>query len=165
MGAVVSKAVNGVAASITSVFVAPIKKIFSTSCEGVCSGTWDVICFIENLCFSNLVKLLMILGLCYIRKSLCKVAWAACKTYWHALEDVSCFLWYKLKNTKRVYRGRHRHLLDVEEGYTYTSRRASRERRSVTEGRKDRMRRSLHPSRHRSKFKYWRRPPHEVEDE
>ncbi|KAL5983020.1 hypothetical protein ACLOJK_017100 [Asimina triloba] len=80
------------------------------------------------------------------------------RTYWHALEGISCFLWYKLKNTKRVYRGRHRHLLDVEEGYT--SRRASRERRSVRERREDRMQRSLHPSRHRSKFKYWRRVSH-----
>ncbi|XP_058097839.1 uncharacterized protein LOC131242897 isoform X2 [Magnolia sinica] len=164
MGTVISKAANGIGATLAATFVAPIKTIFGASCEGVCSGTWDLTCFIEHLCVSNLVKLLMVLGLCYIRRSLCKMSWAACKTYWYALGDISCFLWYKLKNTKRIYR-RRRHFPDVEEGYSsseedsqslenYGRLRVYKERRSVRERRKDRMRRSLHPLRHRSKGRY-----------
>ncbi|XP_077249618.1 uncharacterized protein LOC143889324 isoform X2 [Tasmannia lanceolata] len=142
--------------------------------------TWDIICFIEHLCVSNLVKLLMVLGLSYITllfiyllfkvgiiqcigRSLCKMTWAACQAYWFALEDISCFLWHKLKNVKRV--NRRRHFRDVEEGYSssedddrslesYGSLRAFRRQRSVRERRKDRIRRSLYPVRHRSMGRY-----------
>ncbi|GAV73705.1 hypothetical protein CFOL_v3_17188 [Cephalotus follicularis] len=98
----------------------------------ICTGSWDFVCFIEHLCVSNLVKLLLILALCYIilmfcylllkvgicqciARSLCKICWASCETYWFALEDTTCFLWHKLKNTKRVSRRRFR---DVETGYS-----------------------------------------------
>ncbi|KAL6335537.1 hypothetical protein AAG906_030665 [Vitis piasezkii] len=43
-----------------------------------------------------------------IGRSLCKMCYAACETYWHALKYITCFLWYKLKNTKRVNRRRRR---------------------------------------------------------
>ncbi|XP_062154246.1 uncharacterized protein LOC133862446 isoform X2 [Alnus glutinosa] len=66
MGNVVGKAANGIGGLLGHAFVAPIKTIFGASCEGVCSGPWDVVCFIEHLCVSNLVKLLMVLVLCYI---------------------------------------------------------------------------------------------------
>uniref|UniRef100_A0A1D1XMM5 Protein HAPLESS 2 n=1 Tax=Anthurium amnicola TaxID=1678845 RepID=A0A1D1XMM5_9ARAE len=174
MGTVISKAANGVGAVLGNAFTAPIKTIFSISCEGVCSGTWDILCFIEHLCMSDIVKLLMVLVLTYITllffyllfkvgiiqcigRNLCKMSWAACQAYWSALEGISCFLWHKLKNTKRVYR---RHLYDIEEGYSssvdgysdeFGSSRVMRGRESVRERRKNRMRRSLYPKRKRWK--------------
>lgn len=51
-----------------------------------------------------------------IGRSLCKMGWAACETYWYALEDISCFLWHKLKNTKRV--NHRKRFQDVEVGYS-----------------------------------------------
>ncbi|KAI9159946.1 hypothetical protein LWI28_003633 [Acer negundo] len=43
------------------------------------------------------------------------MCWAACETYWYALQDITCFLWHKIKNTKRRNRRRIR---DVESGYS-----------------------------------------------
>ncbi|KAF6141744.1 hypothetical protein GIB67_027922 [Kingdonia uniflora] len=171
MGAVIGKAANGVGVILGNTFIAPIKTVFGGSCEGVCAGTWDITCFIEHLCVSNLVKLLMVFGLSYITlmffyllfqlgviqcigRSLCKMGWAACETYFIALEDITCFLWHKLRNTKRVYR--RRRFQDVEEGFSssdedsnssenYERLSVTRRHRSVRERRKDRMRRSLYP--------------------
>lgn len=174
MGTVVSKAANGLGAVLGNAFVAPIKTIFGNSCEGVCSGTWDIICFVEHLCIPSLLKLLMVSILTYISllffyllfkvgiiqcvgRSLCKMTWAACETYWTALIEISSFLWYKLKNTKRVHR---RRFVDMEKGFStsddydlddYGSVRVARRRRSVRERRKDRIRRSLYPTGHSSK--------------
>ncbi|KAL9459794.1 hypothetical protein AB3S75_003076 [Citrus x aurantiifolia] len=136
MGTMISKAASGIGSVLGTAFVAPFKSIFNGSCEDVCPGPWDIICFIEHLCVTNLVKLLMILGLCYIIllfcyllfkvgicqcivRSLCKMCWAACETYWYALEDITCFLWHKLLNTKR--RNRRRRIRDAEWGYSSSS--------------------------------------------
>ncbi|RZC71942.1 hypothetical protein C5167_035093 [Papaver somniferum] len=135
MGAVIGKAANGICSAIGNAFTAPFKTIFGASCEDICSGTWDFTCFIEHLCFSNIVRLLMVLGLCYIIlvfiyllfqlgivqcicRSLCKMCWFACQSYFHAIEDFTCCLWYKLKNTKRVHRRRPRRYRDIEQGYS-----------------------------------------------
>ncbi|KAJ0008415.1 hypothetical protein Pint_30745 [Pistacia integerrima] len=133
MGTIISKTANGVGGVFGNAFSAPCKAIFGRSYEGVCSGPWDIVCFIEHFCIANLVKLLMIFGLCYIIlwfcdllfnlgicqciiRSLCKMCCAACETYWYALEDITCFLWQKLMNTKR--RNRHGRIRDVELGYS-----------------------------------------------
>ncbi|CAA7399107.1 unnamed protein product [Spirodela intermedia] len=138
MGTAISRAASGIGTILGNTFLAPIKTILSASCEGVCSGTWDVICFIEHLCISDMLKLLMVLLIAYltlffiyllfkvgivqcIGKNLCKMSWAACETYWSALGGITCFLWHKLKDTKRVYhrrRRRRRRLHDVEDGYS-----------------------------------------------
>ncbi|KAI3912500.1 hypothetical protein MKW98_020962 [Papaver atlanticum] len=135
MGAVIGKAANGIGAAIGNAFTAPFKPIFGASCEDLCSGTWDFTCFIEHLCVSNIVRLLMVLGLCYIilmfiylmfqlgiiqcvGRSLCKLCWFACRSYCHAIKDFTCCLWYKLKNTKRVNRRRRHRYRDIEEGYS-----------------------------------------------
>lgn len=104
-----------------------------------------------------------------IGRSLCKMTWAAFKAYWFALRDMSCFLWHKLKNTKRVYRRRFR---DVEAGSDsseddsywegYGSLSLARKRRSVRERRKDQMRRSLNPVRDGSKGRYRSHSHHHV---
>ncbi|XP_068647003.1 uncharacterized protein [Aristolochia californica] len=170
MGAIISKAANGLGVVLGNTFVAPIKSIFGRSCEGICSGTWDLFCFIEHLCVSNLVKLLMVCVLTYITllffyllfklgiiqcigRSFCKMSWAACETYWHAVRHISCFIWYKIKNVKRQHRGRR--FRDMEEGSwsssegekSFGSINVVTKRRSIRERRKDRIRRSLYPLR------------------
>ncbi|XP_030515408.2 uncharacterized protein LOC115729104 [Rhodamnia argentea] len=134
MGGVLSKAANSVGAAVGNAVAAPFKTIFGGSCEELCSGPWDVVCFIEHLCVTNLIKLLLICVLCYIAllflyllfklgicqcigRSLCNMCWAACETYWHALAHICCFGWYKITSTKRVYRGRHR-FRDFEAGHS-----------------------------------------------
>lgn len=44
-----------------------------------------------------------------------KMSCVTCKAYFNAMEEISCFLWYKLRNTKRVYRHR---FADLEEGFS-----------------------------------------------
>ncbi|KAG8099995.1 hypothetical protein GUJ93_ZPchr0013g35760 [Zizania palustris] len=129
-------AVNSFGTLIGKVVSAPFRRFFDASCEGVCSGIWDVACFIENMCIGSFVaslgRLLMLLILSYISvvfvylvckvgiiqcvvKSVCKVAMAACCSYCHALGGTTCFLWRKLRDTKRVRRRRRRRD-DVEDG-------------------------------------------------
>ena len=84
------------------------------------------------------------------------MCWAACETYFFALEDITSFLWHKLKNTKRINRRRRRHFQDVELGYSSSDEsdlsyndhhlNVRRKQKSVRERRKDRLRRSLYPS-------------------
>ncbi|KAI3990317.1 hypothetical protein MKX01_037656 [Papaver californicum] len=175
MGAVIGKAANGIGAAIGNAFIAPFKTIFGASCEDICSGTWDFTCFIEHLCVSNIVRLLMVLGLCYIilmfvyllfqmgiiqcvGRSLCKMSWFACQSYCHAIQDFTCCLWYKLKNTKRVNRRRCR-FRDIEEGYS-SSEDSIQGYRSLNIGRKRRWnrerktRRPLYPVKLKSLVRY-----------
>ncbi|KAM5579802.1 hypothetical protein ABKV19_009525 [Rosa sericea] len=96
-----------------------------------------------------------------IGKSLCKMCWAACETYWFALHDICSFVWYKLRNTKRVNRRRRRHLRhcqfrDIEQGYSssgdnelwdnYRNLNVSRKRKSLSRRRKDRVQSSVNRS-------------------
>lgn len=96
--------------------------------------------------------LLFKLGICQcIGRSLCKMCWAACETYWFALEDVTCFLWHKLKNTERI--NRRRRFRDIERGYSesdfsdnYPYLSHGRKRKSLRERRrKFRLQSSLYP--------------------
>ncbi|KAL3753376.1 hypothetical protein ACJRO7_000726 [Eucalyptus globulus] len=158
MGDVLSKAAHSVGSVVGNAVAAPFKTIFGGSCEELCSGPWDVVCFIEHLCVTNLIKFLLICVLCYIAllflyllfklgicqcigRSLCNMCWLACETYWRALGHICCFMWYKISSTKRVYRGRRR-FRDFEAGhslsdvsYDYSSRHlsASRKRKLLRE--------------------------------
>ncbi|PIA61509.1 hypothetical protein AQUCO_00300790v1 [Aquilegia coerulea] len=148
----------------------------------IIKGTWDITCFIEHLCVANIVKLMMVFILTYITlmflyllfklglvqcivRSLCKMGWAACETYWLAMGDITCFLWYKLKNTKRVHRRRRHRFKDVEEGYSssldddnyldyYNNASVIRRQRSYRNRRMDRLQRSHYPTSHGSKERY-----------
>ncbi|WOL11573.1 hypothetical protein Cni_G20337 [Canna indica] len=94
---------------------------------------------------------------CFCR-GMCKMTTAACGAYWTALKEMTCFLWHKLKNTKRVYRRRFE---DLEEGYSSSHYGSSSDedsfddhrarRRPVRERRKEHLRRSLYPTRGNSK--------------
>ncbi|KAK2378395.1 hypothetical protein QL285_066308 [Trifolium repens] len=182
MGSEISKGVGGLGNAIGSAFTAPFKSVFGGSCEDICSGPVDVMCFIEHFCISSLAKLLMILVLCYIcllflyslfrlgicqciGRSLCKMSCVTCQLCCFALQNITSNLWHKLINTKRVYRGRRRR--DVELGYTspstdnyensslcdYRSRHFGRKRKSLRETSR-RNGHSVHLS--RMKRKSWR---------
>ncbi|XP_062189433.1 uncharacterized protein LOC133892588 isoform X2 [Phragmites australis] len=181
MGSVVGTAANGVGTFLGNAFAAPFRTLLGASCEGVCSGTWDVACFIEHLCFSSLARLFMVIVLTYITlffvyllckvgiikcvaKNACKMAWKACSGSCRALGGACCLLWGKLRDTKRVRRGRRRQR-DIEEGERSSSwadtdssssdgdhrgsvasaggSRAGGKWPSVRERRKDRLRQSL----------------------
>lgn len=171
MGAAISKGANGIGTVLGNAFVAPIKSVFGGSCEGVCS-TWDIVCFIEHLCVTNLLKYFAMLGVCFIillffylmfevgicrciARSICKMCWAVCETYWFLFEDITCFVWHKLKNTKRVNRRcRHRrHFRDVELGCSSDEESVSLEvdqgfnTRKLSTKRKNRVESSMYPLR------------------
>ncbi|KAG0485903.1 hypothetical protein HPP92_009982 [Vanilla planifolia] len=175
MGTALSKAVNGVGSALGNAFTAPIKTIFGRSCEGICAGTWDIICFIEHLCISSLLRLFMVSVLAYtillffyllfkvgiiqcLGRGFCKMACAACEAYWTAMEEIVCFLWHKLKNTKRVYRHRFENMEgelgssddDYSSSDSYESIQFAKRRRSVRERRRDHLKQSLYPRRHGS---------------
>lgn len=186
MGSAISKGVDDLGNSVGSAFTAPFKSVFGGSCGEICSGPLDVMCFIEHFCISSLVKLLMILVVCYIcllfmyslfrlgicqciGRSLCKMGCVTCELCCYTLQSITCNLWHKLTNTKRVYRGRRRRFQhDIELGYTspstdhesnnsrdYRSHRFGRNRKSLRL--RERSRRnghSVHLS--RMKGKSWR---------
>ncbi|XP_078182838.1 uncharacterized protein LOC144576349 [Carex rostrata] len=177
MGAAVSRAASGLGEVLGNSVTAPFKALFGANCDGICAGTWDIPCFIEHLCLSSLFKLFMVCILSFITmffvyllfqvgilqcvcRNCFKMSCVTCKAYFNAMEEISCFLWYKLRNTKRVYRHR---FADLEEGFSSSysddsssesrSTRVYRRRRSVRERRKDHMRRSLYLRRHSSSGK------------
>jgi hypothetical protein len=69
-----------------------------------------VLFFVYLMCKVGIIK-------CVVKNS-CKMAAAACSSCCHALTGTSCFLWRKLRDTKRVHRGRRRRRRppDIEAG-------------------------------------------------
>ncbi|TKW31758.1 hypothetical protein SEVIR_2G127200v4 [Setaria viridis] len=140
MGSVVSSAANGVGTFVGNALGAPFRALFGASCEGVCSGTFDLPCFIEHLCFSSLARLVAVLAVTYVvlffgyllcklgivkcvAKNAFKMVWKPCSACCRALGGACCHLWRKVRDTKRVYRGRQRgRRRDVELGDLSTSR-------------------------------------------
>ncbi|XP_021689480.2 uncharacterized protein LOC110671351 isoform X2 [Hevea brasiliensis] len=108
--------------------------------------------FLEHHVTLMFFYLLFKVGICQcIGRSICKMCWAACETYWFSLQYITCFVWHKLKNTKRVHR---RHFRDIEKGFTSSSesdysdncRHVVRKKRSAREGRKFQLQSSRYPS-------------------
>ncbi|MCL7031460.1 hypothetical protein MKW94_010778, partial [Papaver nudicaule] len=81
-----------------------------------------------------------------VGRSLCKMCCLACQTYCYAIQDCTCCLWYKLKNTKRVNRRRRRRFRDIEEGYSSSDDSIQRYR-SLNMSRKRRWSRERKPRR------------------
>ncbi|CAL5075696.1 unnamed protein product [Urochloa decumbens] len=123
MGSAMSSAANGVGTLVGNAVAAPFRALFGASCEGVCSGTWDLPCFLEHLCVSSLARLFVVAILTYIvllfgyllcklgivkcvAKNACKMVWIPCSACCRALGGACCHLWRKVRDTKRVYRGR-----------------------------------------------------------
>ncbi|CAN6165995.1 unnamed protein product [Urochloa humidicola] len=139
MGSAISSAANGLGSLVGNAVAAPFKALFGASCEGVCSGTWDLPCFLEHLCISSLVRLFVVAILTYIvllfgyllcklgivkcvAKNAFKTVWIPCSACCRALCGACCLLCQKVRDTKRVYRGRRaRRPDDVELGDLSTS--------------------------------------------
>ncbi|KAF8690849.1 hypothetical protein HU200_041249 [Digitaria exilis] len=133
MGSVVSSAANGLGTFVGNAVSAPFRALFGASCEGVCSGTFDLPCFIEHICISSLVRLFAVLAVSYavlfvvfllvkigvvkcVAKNAFKMVW---KPFWaccRALGGACGDLCDKVRDTERVYRGRRRRRRDVELG-------------------------------------------------
>ncbi|CAL5090145.1 unnamed protein product [Urochloa decumbens] len=135
MGSAVSSAANGLGTLVGNAVAAPFRALFGASCEGVCSGTWDLPCFVEHLCVSSLARLFVVAILTYVvllfgyllcklgivkcvAKNAFKTVWIPCSACCRALGGACCLLWRKVRETKRVYRGRRgrRQEDDVELG-------------------------------------------------
>ncbi|CAN6213898.1 unnamed protein product [Urochloa humidicola] len=139
MGSAISSAANGLGTLVGNAVSAPFKALFGASCEGVCSGTWDLPCFLEHLCVSSLVRLFVVAILTYIvllfgyllcklgivkcvAKNAFKMVWIPCSACCRTFCGACCLLCQKVRDTKRVYRGRRgRRGDDVELGELSTS--------------------------------------------
>ncbi|XP_019051578.1 PREDICTED: uncharacterized protein LOC104587554 isoform X1 [Nelumbo nucifera] len=131
MGNIIRSFVSAFSNAVSDMFRAPVDFLTGKSCSTVCGSTWDLICYIENFCIANLLKMLMVLVLFYIvllflyllykmgicscvGRSLCKMTWAFCVTCFSAWEYGCTFLWVKLRRIKRM---NEEHIRDIEEEY------------------------------------------------
>ncbi|XVE55296.1 hypothetical protein DITRI_Ditri03aG0147600 [Diplodiscus trichospermus] len=125
MGNVINSVFSGFIDAIGKLFGSPLDFLAGKSCSSVCGPTWDFICYIENFCIANLLKLTMVLVLSYIvllffyllyKVGICQCighslrrmvwGWIAC---WFSFWEFCCtFLCYKLRKIKRINRRRRR---------------------------------------------------------
>ncbi|KAK1288608.1 hypothetical protein QJS10_CPB19g00149 [Acorus calamus] len=122
MGNIVSSFVSGFTKLVGDLFGAPLDFLSGKSCSTVCGSTWDLICYIENFCVGNVLKLIAVLILFYIvllfiyllhkigicgciGRSICKIS-CACFTSscFSACEYWYLFLWVKFKRMNRDHR-------------------------------------------------------------
>ncbi|CAL9241187.1 unnamed protein product [Arabidopsis halleri] len=130
MGNAIGKASTDIGGFIGNIFTAPFKATLGRSCLDVCSGPWDLACFIEHFCLPDIAKLVLMSSLCFlilmfitllfklgicqcVVKSICKMSCAACAAYWFAIGEMVSCLWHSLTNIKRV-RHRRKRLGDIE---------------------------------------------------
>ncbi|XVF36955.1 hypothetical protein REPUB_Repub19eG0103300 [Reevesia pubescens] len=137
MGDVISSVFSGFIDAINKLFGSPLDFLAGKSCSSVCGPTWDFICYIENFCVANLLKLVMALAMSYvvllffyllykvgicqcIGHSLCRMVWG-CISCWFSFWEFYCtFLCYKLRRVKRINRRRKRvreYQFDTSEEY------------------------------------------------
>lgn len=57
---------SGFIQAIGKLFRSPLDFLAGKSCSSICGSTWDLICYIENFCVANILKLIMVLVLSYI---------------------------------------------------------------------------------------------------
>ncbi|CAK7346943.1 unnamed protein product [Dovyalis caffra] len=120
----------------------PAVELEAFEASSVCKSTWDFICYIENFCVANLLKMVIVLALFYIvllffylfykmgiceciGHIFCKMAWL-CLVAWFSMWEYCCiFICDKLIMLKRI---RHGHRIDLsefdtsEEDYDYVPR-------------------------------------------
>ncbi|CAH8258625.1 unnamed protein product [Arabidopsis lyrata] len=106
MGNAIGKASTDIGGFIGNIFTAPFKATLGRSCLDVCSGPWDLACFIEHFCLPDIAKLVLMSSLCFIIlmfitllfklgicqcvvKSICKMSCAACAAYCFAIGEMT----------------------------------------------------------------------------
>lgn len=123
MGNVVSSITSGFINVISDIFGAPLDFLSGKSCSSVCEPTWDLLCYIENFCVANLVKMVAVLALLYVVllfvyllykigcwqcvcKGACRMLWQCLVSCYWSCERGCMFVWFKLKNAKEDRRRR-----------------------------------------------------------
>ncbi|KAI3464536.1 hypothetical protein Pfo_021199 [Paulownia fortunei] len=131
MGNAVGSLFSGFGQVVGKVLGHPLDFLSGKSCNSVCGSTWDIICYIENFCIAQLLKLAMVatlvyfvllflyllynLGICQcICHTLCRIIWACFATCFSALHFCCSYLCFKLRTVKRKRR-RRRRKRDIEE--------------------------------------------------
>lgn len=131
MGNIIGSFFSGFGKVIGDLFGSPLDFLAGKSCSSVCGSTWDFICYVENFCVTNLLKMAMVLVLIYIvllflyllhklgicecmSQGLCRMVWACLACFFRAWEYCCIFLWVKLHKLKRVHR---EHRRDIEDEF------------------------------------------------
>ncbi|BAT78530.1 hypothetical protein VIGAN_02121800 [Vigna angularis var. angularis] len=121
MGNVIESLALGLGQAFGKLFSSPIEFLSGKSCSSVCGPTWDFMCYIENFCIANILKLAMVFMLSYIVllffylvhklgicgclcRSSCKMTWACFSSCFHVWEYSCTFLCIKLHNIRRTRR-------------------------------------------------------------
>lgn len=129
MGNILGSLTSGFIKVVSDLFGAPLDFLSGKSCSSACGSTWDLLCYIENFCIANLLKLVAVLILLYIvllffyllykigichclGKSICKMLWACFTSCFSACEYGCMFIWFKMKNLRRM---KQENLRDMEE--------------------------------------------------
>ncbi|XP_073102774.1 uncharacterized protein [Elaeis guineensis] len=135
MGNIVGSFVSGFIKVVGDLLGAPLDFLSGKSCGSVCGSTWDLVCYIENFCIANLLKMLAVLvllyivllffyllykiGICHcIGKGTCKMLWACLTSCFSICKYVCMSLWFKSKNLKRM---NEEHLRDIDDYYDSTT--------------------------------------------
>ncbi|KAH7663694.1 hypothetical protein IHE45_14G073100 [Dioscorea alata] len=173
MGSIVSSLVSNFFKAVGNLFSAPLDFLSGKSCSATCGSTWDLMCYIENFCVANLLKLVAVLFLFYmvllffyllyktgicqcLGRSICKMIWACATSCYSSCEYCCMFLRFKIRKLKKM---KHEHSMSMEEYNSSTTSseefeaRSKEFRRSLSRRSKERRRahleRSLRPRSHR----------------
>lgn len=118
---------SGLGKAVGNLFGSPLEFLSGKSCNEVCQSSWDFICYIENFCVANLLKMGLVSILVYLvllffylvyKLGICKcVCWTSCKMVCscfgcciHGCEYCCTFFWYNLHRVKRKNRRRRRRI-------------------------------------------------------
>ncbi|CAI9103530.1 OLC1v1002030C1 [Oldenlandia corymbosa var. corymbosa] len=131
MGNVVGSVLTGFSEVLGKLLGHPLDFLSGKSCSTNCGPTWDLICYIDNFCISQLLKLALVvvllyfvllffylsykLGICQcICHTICRSIWACCAIYFSTLECCCTFLCSKLDKHNQRRRRRRRASRDIE---------------------------------------------------
>ncbi|GAB4862092.1 hypothetical protein Ancab_037345 [Ancistrocladus abbreviatus] len=65
MGNIIESFTWGFGKAISSLFHDPLDFLSGKSCSSACGTTWDILCYMENFCVANLLKLALLFPLFY----------------------------------------------------------------------------------------------------
>ncbi|KAK9162300.1 hypothetical protein Syun_003202 [Stephania yunnanensis] len=138
MGNIVGSFLSGITKVVNNLFEGPLNLISGKSCGSICGSTWDLICYIENFCVVNLLKMAAVLILLYIVllffyllyktgicgclcRSLCRMLWTCMVSWFSIWEYVCALLCFKTRiNMVRQQRHRRAGMSEMEEFYYST---------------------------------------------
>uniref|UniRef100_A0A7N0TNU4 Uncharacterized protein n=1 Tax=Kalanchoe fedtschenkoi TaxID=63787 RepID=A0A7N0TNU4_KALFE len=135
MGNIIASFFSGLGNAISTLFNTPLDFLSGKSCNSACGATWDFICYLENFCVTHLLKMAMVIVLCYmvllflyllykmgicgcVARSLCRFYWACIRSCFSACDYCCRFIWVKTlksnRRRKRRKRRRRRRVRDIE---------------------------------------------------